>query len=84
MHSHVNLRVALSATAGGGRIYRAVQAGLDCMHAAGYAHGDVKAANILFDKMDDDGCPEGGNSKTNSWLVSWSVIVCLQHHHHNS
>lgn len=29
------------------------------MHASGYIHGDVKDDNVLFEAIDDNGCPTG-------------------------
>jgi len=40
-------------------IYDAVASGLDCMHEAGYLHGDLKPDNVLFESLDSSGCPVG-------------------------
>ena len=39
------------------KVFDALQAGLSCMHAAGYAHLDIKADNVLFQDLDSEGCP---------------------------
>ncbi|CAK9115099.1 Cyclin-dependent kinase A-1 (CDKA [Durusdinium trenchii] len=40
-------------------VFSQVAAGLTCMHEKGWIHNDVKAANILYEGLDDKGCPEG-------------------------
>lgn len=40
-------------------VFDAIRSGLDCMHEAGYMHGDLKPDNVLFEDFDADGCPKG-------------------------
>ena len=40
-------------------VAKAVFDGLECLHASGYIHGDLKDDNILFEDFDADGCPSG-------------------------
>lgn len=40
-------------------VFDAIRSGLDCLHKAGYIHGDLKADNVLFEATDADGCPTG-------------------------
>ena len=40
-------------------VYDQIRSGLDCLHGAGWMHGDIKEENILFEAFDSDGCPTG-------------------------
>lgn len=37
----------------------AIMDGLECMHAGKYLHNDLKEDNVLFEDLDNDGCPIG-------------------------
>lgn len=39
------------------KVFDALQDGLSCLHAAGYAHLDIKSDNVLFQDLDSEGCP---------------------------
>lgn len=40
-------------------VFDAIRSGLDCLHEAGFTHGDLKPDNVLFEDTDADGCPIG-------------------------
>ena len=40
------------------KIFDGIYSGLECFHKAGYVHGDIKTANILYGSLDKKGCPE--------------------------
>ncbi|CAK9115070.1 unnamed protein product [Durusdinium trenchii] len=41
------------------KVYNQVVAGLQCMWDRGWIHNDVKAGNIFYERIGQDGCPEG-------------------------